>query len=159
MGVVIVGVGQSMRGDDAAGLEAVELWQRRHAATSERTDVRVVMVEEPGLNLLSVLEGMDAAVIVDAASTGAPAGTLHRVGIESLSAVQGTSASAHSWGVAEVLRLRAALEPRSAPPAIRVLGIEASSVEIGAGLSDAIRAALPNACEAIQVEVSALLND
>jgi hydrogenase maturation protease len=146
-----------MRGDDAAGLEAVGLWQRHHASTAARSDVRVSLIEEPGLELLSVLEGMDAAILVDAVRSGNAAGTLHRVGLESLAAILKDSSFTHSWGVAQVLRLRTALEPQSDRQAIRILGIEAARVEIGAGLSDAVRGVMPAAVEAIEDELTAFL--
>ena len=157
MQVAVIGIGRSMRGDDAAGLEAVRLWQRKHARTAGRTDVRAAIVEEPGLELLDLLDGMDAAILVDAVCSGAAAGTLHQIDLDELSDFREGPASAHSWGVVEVLRLGGALHLQSAQRAIRLLGIEAEQMEIGAGLSDPVAGALPAACNAIENEVTALL--
>ena len=103
--LAVVGIGQQMRHDDAVGLEAVQLWQRTHASTAQLPEIAVSLVEEPGLELLGLLEGMDGAVIVDAVRSGSAAGTLHHIEVEDLAAYSEAVASAHNWGVAEVLRL------------------------------------------------------
>ncbi len=55
-----------LRGDDAAGLEAVKLWQAQFPQSAGR--VKIDTIELPGLRLLDFLEGMDAAILVDAIS-------------------------------------------------------------------------------------------
>ena len=52
-----------MRGDDAAGLETVRMWQAQHPDTASR--VKVEFSELPGLDILDLLEGVEAAIIVD----------------------------------------------------------------------------------------------
>lgn len=155
--VAVIGIGQSMRGDDAAGLEAVRLWQSVHPETARRTDVRVGSVEGSGLELIELLHGMDAAVLVDAVSSDAPAGTLHRIGPEAVSGTPGDSAAAHGWGVREVLRLAAVLQPDAGAWEIRLLGIETAQVGMGQGLSEAVEAALPALSEEIEHQVASLL--
>jgi hydrogenase maturation protease len=146
-----------MRGDDAAGLEAVRLWQSVHPETAQRADVRIGSLEGSGLELIELLHGMDAAVLVDAVSSDAPAGTVHRISLEALSSPQGDSAAAHGWDVRDVLRLAAALQPELGRPEIRLLGVETAQLGIGQGLSDVVQAALPALSEAIEQQVTALL--
>lgn len=157
MTVAVIGVGRGFRGDDSAGLEAVRRWQHLQPVTSQRQDIRVARVEEPGLELLDLLEGMDAAILVDAVITGAPPGTLRVVSPDDLAEIRAAPASAHGWGVAEALMLGRTLDPRAADIEIRILGIEAARTEMGTGLSPEVEAALPRACETIQIEVTGLL--
>ena len=157
MHVAVIGIGQSLRGDDAAGLEAVRLWQSVHPETARRPDVRVGSVEGSGLELIELLQGMDAAVLVDAVSSDAPAGTVHRIGLEALSNMPGDSAAAHGWGVRNVLRLAAALQPENGRLDIRLLGVETAQIEVGRCLSKAVQTALPALSEAIEEQVAALL--
>jgi hydrogenase maturation protease len=157
MPIAVIGIGQSMRGDDAAGLEAVRLWQRRHTQTAGSPDVRVAIIESPGLELLDLLDGMDAAILVDAICSDAPPGSLQRIRPGDLTESRFNSGSGHSWGVAEALRLSSALDPRSGRRDIRLLGIQAGSLNVGEGLSESVRGALPAVCEAIQNEVLSLL--
>jgi hydrogenase maturation protease len=159
MQIAVIGIGQSMRGDDAAGLEAVRLWQRIHASTAERPEVQVAMVEEPVLELVDLLDGMDAAILVDAVCSGATAGTLHHIESDRLSDFQDESASTHGWGIARVLRLCKAMRPKEGKPRIRILGIEAEQMEAGADLTLPIRRALPFVSSAIEEEIKALLGN
>jgi hydrogenase maturation protease len=155
--VAVIGIGQSMRGDDAAGLEAVRLWRTSHPQTAQRSQVHIGCLEGSGLELIELLQGMDAAVLVDAVRSDAPAGTLHRIGTEALSCLQGASAAAHGWGVRDVLRLAAALQPEIGRAEIRLLGIEIEQLGVGQALSETVQAALPALSEAIEQEVTALL--
>jgi hydrogenase maturation protease len=146
-----------MRGDDAAGLEAVRLWQSVHPETATRADIRVAALEGSGLELIEVLQDIDGAVLVDAVSSDAPAGTLHQIVPEALASMPGNAAAAHGWGVREVLRLAAALQPEIGHREIRLLGVETAQIEVGQGLSEAVKAALPALSEAIEQQVTSLL--
>lgn len=155
--VIVIGVGQTMRGDDAAGIEAVRRWERLYSATAARSDVSVQYSELPGLGLLDLLEGYDAAVIVDAIDSTAVPGTVHRLSPDELESFGMGAKFAHGWGVAETLQLDSQLNPARAPIRIRLVGIAAAHMELSTALSDAVEKALPAACEAIEAEVRDLL--
>jgi hydrogenase maturation protease len=149
--ILLVGIGQSLRGDDAAGLEAVRLWQ---ASYHENTpDVQVEFCELPGLDLLNLLTGTTTAILVDAVVSGAVPGTIHRLDRLQLAAFLPGSNSAHGWGVAETLALGSQLDPQSLPEKIILIGIEASQMELGAGLSRGVKNALGDVAQAIQEEI------
>ncbi len=155
--VLLVGIGQSLRGDDSAGLEAVRTWKHRHFKADEHAGVQVELIESPGIDLAGLLVSADAALLVDAVRSGATAGTLHRLRESDISTLVGESSSMHGWGIPEALRLAKILGAGSGPSAIRILGIEAGQLDGGAPLSAAVRAALPAAAEAIDVEIRILL--
>ena len=157
MRVTVIGIGQSLRGDDAAGLEAVRRWEGQYGATSARTEVGAQYAELPGLGLLDLLDGFDAAVIVDAVMSAAAPGTVYRLDLDELDSFGTTSKSAHGWGIAETLRLDRQLNPGRKPIRIRLIGIEAEQMELGRPLSESIERAIPAACEAIEAEVQAAL--
>lgn len=146
--VTVIGIGQSFRGDDAAGLEAVRRWREQFNATASRPEVQVEVCELPGLGLLDLFEGADSVLLVDAVQSGARVGTIHRIGPQELAAFTAESNSAHGWGVAETLGLARQL---GLPlPTIHLIGIEAGQMDIGAGLSAEVEAAIPKACLAIE---------
>jgi hydrogenase maturation protease len=153
MNIVVLGIGQSLRGDDAAGPQAVRLWREKYPQTANLPGVRVHTSELPGLGLLDLLAGADAALIVDAVRSGAPAGKLHRLASGDLAAFTPDAGSAHGWGVAETLRLGRSLSPALAACRITLLGIEAGQLEMGAGLSPEVEAALGVLVENIENEV------
>lgn len=153
--VAVIGIGQSLRGDDAAGLEAVRQWRERFPETANRPEVRVEASESPGLALLDLLSGAQSAVLVDAVQSSHPPGTIHRLDEEELAAFTSDAKSAHGWGVAETLKLGSQL--LDSRPRIRVVGIAAREFEMGAEMSDAVRDAIPAVCQVIEEEVNALL--
>jgi hydrogenase maturation protease len=151
----VIGIGQSLRGDDAAGLEAVRRWQEQFPETANRPEVQIEASELPGLALIEMLNDVDAAILVDAVQSSAKPGTIHRLSEEELAAFTSESKSAHGWGVAETLRMRSQLT--DAKVNIHIIGIEAEHMELGAGLSKAVKEAIPKACKTIEEEIYALL--
>lgn len=149
--ILLVGIGQSLRGDDAAGLEAVRLWQETYLAYNPA--VQVEFCELPGLGLLDLLAGAATAILVDAVASGAAPGTIHRLDREQLAAFVQGSNSAHGWGVAETLALGSQLDPQVLPGKIILIGIEARQMELGAGLSGEVKNALAEAARVIQDEI------
>ena len=153
--VAVIGIGQSLRGDDAVGLEAVQQWQEKFPETAGRPEVRIEANELPGLALLDMLSEVNAAILVDAVQNSAQPGTIYRVNENELLSFASDSKSAHGWGVAETLRLGHQLMISN--PNIRIIGVEAEQMNMGAGLSKAIKKALPAICEVIEEEINNLL--
>lgn len=157
MRITVIGIGQTLRGDDAAGVEAVRRWERLYGRTSARLDVSVQYAELPGLGLLDLLGGFDAAVIVDAVQSAAAAGSVYRLEVEQLDSFRSASKTAHGWGIAETLQLDRQLKSERMPVRIRLIGIEAEQMDLGQPLSKSVEKAMPAACEAIEAEVQAAL--
>lgn len=137
--VLVVGVGNEMRSDDAAGLHAV----RRLRPLLRGDRVSVVEHERETLGLVERLQGVRAAVLVDAIRSGAPAGTIHRLDAAAgpIPADLRGSSSTHAVGVAEALELARALG--SLPERVLLYGIEGRRFDAGVGLSGEVLAALP----------------
>jgi hydrogenase maturation protease len=151
MNILVFGIGQSLRGDDAAGLEAVRLWQGMHPESARR--VRVELGELPGLGLLDRLEGMQAAILVDALHSTDKPGTILHLRPEELASFSTDTQSAHGWGVAETLALGLKLYPELAECRISLIGIVGRQFGMGMGLSAEVRAGLEAAAEQIEEEV------
>jgi hydrogenase maturation protease len=119
--MIVIGVGNSWRGDDAAGLEVA----RR---------VGGVLHEGDCTRLLDEWHSDDDVVVVDAASSGAVAGTTYRFDAtrEPLPASVLCS-STHAFGVPAAVELARALG--RLPWRLRVYGIEGERWEAGVGLS------------------------
>jgi hydrogenase maturation protease len=154
MNILVLGIGQSLRGDDAAGLEAVRLWRETYPASAAR--VCVETCELPGLGLLDLLEGMQAAILVDAVHAPDLPGGLNHLGPDELAAFTPDSQSAHGWGVAETLLLGRSLYPWIVDCRITLIGIRAAQFELGSGLSAGVRAGLAAAAAMIEKEVEIL---
>ncbi len=155
--IVVIGIGQTLRGDDGAGIQAVQRWQAANPATASHPQLRVELEELPGLSLLDRLSGADAAILVDAVRSGAPPGCLHRLELSDLDAFRPESDSAHGWGVAETLYLGRLLDSENLPGIIVLIGIEAGAMRLGDALSREVTGALDQAAAMIEASVSELL--
>ena len=148
--IKIIGIGQSLRGDDAAGLAAVRFWQERYQANIERPYLQVELAELPGIGLLNLLEGTSIAILVDAVHSNSKPGTIHLLSNDQLEAFTGGAGSAHGWGVAETLSLGEKLMPSSMPEKIILIGIEAGNLSLGESLSPGVELALPEVARLIE---------
>ncbi|MEN8172187.1 MAG: hydrogenase maturation protease [Chloroflexota bacterium] len=151
--IVLLGIGQSFRGDDAIGIIAVEKWQERFPETAQLPALKVEILELPGLELLDALSGAKKALIVDAVQSGSPTGTIHVITENELLSFTPDSQSAHGWGVAETLKLGALLEKDDLPKEIVIIGIEADQFEMGAGLSPTVSNQIQKIVEIIQTQI------
>jgi hydrogenase maturation protease len=144
--VVVVGVGNAYRGDDAVGLAVAERLQGVVPA-----GVEVVTCEQEASRVIDAIEGRDAAVLVDASSSGAAPGTIHRFDA-SAEPVPARSfrSSTHAFGVGEAIELARALG--KLPGTVVVYGIEGQRFTAGEGLSPAVGAAVEPAANAVMGE-------
>jgi len=154
--IAVIGIGQSLRGDDGVGLEAVRQWRKKFPETANKPEVRVEVSELPGLALLDMLEDADAAILVDAIQSTKEPGTIHRLNEDELASFKSDSKSAHGWGVAETLQLGNQLS--NAKSHIRIIGIEVGQVETGSRMSRAVEDAIPEVCKVIEAEIYKLLS-
>ena len=122
--LIVIGVGNAWRSDDAAGLAVAR---------------RVGGLEHEGecVALLDAWGPEDDVAIVDAASSGAPPGTIHRLDPLDRPLPAGLlSSSTHAIGVPDAIELARALD--RLPRSLRVYAIEGESFEVGTGLSPAV---------------------
>ncbi|HSB64948.1 MAG TPA: hydrogenase maturation protease [Anaerolineales bacterium] len=148
--IKVIGMGQSLRGDDAAGLEAVRQWLETCQSTHGHPNVQVELAELPGISLLDLLEGSSSAILVDAVHSGTIPGTIHVLTEDQLASFSEGSASAHGWGVAETLSLGRQLTPSSMPENLVLIGIEAGQLALGGALSPEVKSSLPKVTRLIE---------
>jgi hydrogenase maturation protease len=147
--IKIIGVGQSLRGDDAVGLEVVRLWRETYHRECTHPNLQIELIELPGIDLLNVLDGSGLAIIVDATHGSSKPGTVYKLSETDLVSFSGGSRSAHGWGVAETLSLGRQLMPTKMPHKLILIGIEAGQLTLGGTLSSEVQDALPEAARLI----------
>jgi hydrogenase maturation protease len=150
--VVVIGVGNSLRGDDGAGLEVA----RRLGPGALRARVEVRTHEGEALGLLELWAGARAAIIVDAVRSGAPPGTLHRFDVSARStAVRVKSfSSTHALDVCEAVEFARALG--RLPATVVLLAVEGRSFAAGCGLSPEVQRGLAGLTRAVAREARAV---
>lgn len=144
---LIVGLGNPILGDDGVGWRVAEAIKAR----LNDPDVEVLCLSLGGLALMEHLAGYRRAIIVDAMSSGAPAGTLHRMTAREMDeiSVQHT-ASVHDLSLSTALAFGREMG-LNLPNEIQVLGVEARvEFEFGETLSAAVTAAIPEAARIVE---------
>ncbi|MGA8922124.1 MAG: hydrogenase maturation protease [Candidatus Dormiibacterota bacterium] len=143
---LVAGLGNELRGDDAAGLLAARAIR---ALRLENVDV-----EEHSGDVAALAESMAhhaEVVVIDAVVSSAPPGTLSELNPDG--AVTRGRSSSHGLGVSEALALARAL---GATPHVRLIGIEGSQFALGSKPCTAVARAVRVVAErfAIQLEES-----
>ena len=156
--VLVAGVGNVFLGDDAFGVEVVRELARR----PQPAGVRVADFGIRGLDLTyALLDGYEAAVLVDATPLGGRPGTLYVLEVEPPGepATADLAGGGHDLDPARVLRLAATLG--SPVRRVRVVGCEPGPPgdieELAAGLSEPVRAAVGEAVVLVESLVGDLL--
>jgi len=146
---VVVGLGNPDRGDDGAGRTVA---RRLRGRLPE--DVALVEHDGEASGLLAQIEGADAAYLIDACASGAPAGTVRRFDAARAPLPEAAfEVSTHGLGLAAAVELARALG--ALPRRCVVYAIEGQSFEVGAGLSPAAAAAVAEVVEQLVKEIRA----
>jgi len=158
--VLVVGYGNSLRGDDAVGQVVAEALSAAgdHVPGLERAMVVAAQQLTPEMAL--DLSRSAFAVFVDAACDGRPAGSVTVQILDATSAREpaaaGNAAAVGCWQDLTPSGLVALARDLydSAPPAA-VVTVGVADVRLGMGLSPAVSAAVPRAAAAVRLAIAA----
>jgi hydrogenase maturation protease len=152
-GYVVVGVGNEYRRDDAAGLQVAARLQG-----SVPAGVSVVTCPQEPSRLLDAFEGMRCALVVDACSSGAEPGTVHRFDTaDGAIPARVFRSSTHAFGVGEAIELARALG--RLPASVIVYGIEGAEFGGGEELSAEVAAAVERTAGLVQHDLEELTKE
>ena len=120
--VIVVGVGSPF-GDDNLGWEVVrQLRLNPKIQGLSSQDVVIHCADRPGIDLLNVINQTNTALIIDAAVSDFPPGTITRLEKDDIDALLKNSyTSSHDFGVLQTIALGKALN--QLPKRIIILGI------------------------------------
>jgi hydrogenase maturation protease len=148
--VLVIGVGNELRGDDGVGIVAV----RRLADPAPRLRVDLGEEQNDPSALLPRWRGRQAVVLIDAVAESP--GTIQRFDASrrALPRELRLSTSTHAVGLDEAIELGRALG--NLPARVVVYAVGGRCFEAGAGLSTEVAATLPELTERVLAEVVAL---
>jgi hydrogenase maturation protease len=142
--VLLIGVGNPLRGDDGAGPMLVRQLQDRLPAS-----VEVLELDGEGTRLMAAWEGADTVILVDATRSGAEPGTVYRFdAAETAVPADLFHYSSHLIGVAEAVELARSLG--RLPQRVLIYGIEGAHFGFGTALSPAVAAAVADVAEEVR---------
>jgi hydrogenase maturation protease len=139
--IVVLGLGNLMRRDDAAGMHALA---RLAGDTRLPPGIRLVEGGTLGLELLYHVENASLLLVLDAVDAGEPAGTLMLFKGAEVEALP-CGRSIHLLGLADLLSALRITE--RSPRDVMLLGIQPESTEWGTELTPAVDAALDKMIE------------
>jgi hydrogenase maturation protease len=145
--IVIIGVGNEYRSDDAAGIAVA-----RRLRALFPTGVTILEESGEGTALMEAWQGAAWVMLVDAVRSGASPGTIHRLDARAAPLPMGFfHYSTHAFSVAEAVELARSLD--QLPEHLIVYGIEGANFAAGVELSPAVEQAVEAVVERIAEEV------
>ncbi len=150
--ILLIGIGNSLRGDDSAGREIAR-------KISARRFEGITVTEESGetAGLLEAWRGWDSVILLDAVCSGAKPGTIFQIDLAKDSIPRDwTNYSTHSMGLAESIEIARALG--ELPEKVFFVGLEGINFEIGEALSSQVCQAVDNAVDRV-LEIAATLQN
>jgi hydrogenase maturation protease len=145
--VLVIGVGNDYRSDDAVGLAVVRILKAK-----ELPDTLCLESDGDGTSLIETWSQASRVIIVDAISSGALPGAIHRFDAltQPLPASYSFS-STHAFGVAEAIQLARTLD--QLPASLVVYGLEGKNFVAGTELSAEVEGAVQEVVELVEQEV------
>jgi hydrogenase maturation protease len=137
--LLIIGIGNEYRGDDAVGLIVARRLKERLADSA-------IVIEQggDGAALMEAWHGAEVVIILDAMLSGAAPGTIRQFDASAQPIPKiSFRCSTHSFGVAEAIELARALG--NIPQRLMVYGIEGKNFAAGVGLSAEVERAADEA--------------
>lgn len=147
--VLVIGVGNTFRGDDGVGPAAA-------ARLQEMALPGVTVLEQSGegTSLIAAWENAAYVIVIDAVQSGAEPGMIHRLDVSDkpIPAHYGSRFSGHAFGVAGAVEMARLLGKM--PERLIVYGIEGLAFATGQGLSLAVEAGVATAVQQIHRELT-----
>jgi hydrogenase maturation protease len=150
MRAVVLGIGNTILTDEAAGVRAVELLEQRYRVPD---NVLVIDGGTSGMEMIEDLSDLDFLIVIDVVKTGAAPGTVVKIAGDEIPVFFRRKLSPHQIALPDVL---ASLELLDAmPKEIIVLGVEPISLELGMEMTDTVAAKVPLLVEMAVMELRA----
>ena len=145
---LIIGVGNLYRSDDAVGILIA-----RKIKKTVSGNISVKEQSGEGTSLMDSWQGYDQVYIIDAVSSGASSGSIHRMDASrEVVPSKFFSCSTHDFGVAEAIEMGRALG--QLPRELLLFGIEGNNFQPGEKMSDEVERAMELVAEEVLQLVS-----
>lgn len=151
---LVLGVGNPMFGDDGFGIEAAHAFEHQGGLGD---DVEVMDGGTCGIYLLPYLEGREQVWILDAVHFRGTPGEMIVADAEEVNKRISIKMSEHQVTLNEVLALLELMGTK--PGRIRLIGVQPKHMIFAGGLSDEVRARIPEVLGILQKEIRHVLDE
>ncbi len=142
MRAVVLGIGNTILTDEAAGVRAIETLEQ---AYSVPWNVQVIDGGTSGMEMIEDLSNLDFLIVIDVVKTGAAPGTVVKIAGEDIPVFFRKKLSPHQIALPDVLASLELLD--TMPKEIIVLGVEPISLELGMEMTATVAARVPQLAE------------
>ncbi|MDJ0673832.1 MAG: hydrogenase maturation protease [Calothrix sp. MO_167.B42] len=145
--ILLIGVGNKFRQDDAIGLVIVEKLHNQLPP-----EIKIMEASGEGVALMELWQNATTVYLFDAVISGAEVGKIHRIDatIETVPK-KFFSYSTHAFSVAEAVELARTLN--QLPPKLIIYGVEGKNFAHGVGLSVQVEEAVEEVLQQVCVEL------
>jgi hydrogenase maturation protease len=142
----VIGLGNSLRGDDGIGPEVIRILQRDHATEFKE----VIDAGSDAWTVLLTLMENHPVLVIDCARMGLDPGSIRRwsAGDERFD-LAAHGLSLHGFNLADVWQMARAMGVRHAPV---IIGVQPETLEFNSGLSVPVRDSLPAVVHMVREE-------
>jgi len=155
MNLLVLGIGNLVMNDDAAGVLAAQELAPKY--NNKREDLLVLDGGTLGLDLLGYIEWAGRLVLVDAVELDLAPGTVVKLEGDDIDTAFESKLSAHQMGMKDMLLTAELMGHR--PPEIVFYGIQAGTVQMDMELSEAVKANMPKLISHVEAEIKDFLNN
>lgn len=150
--IKIIGCGNILRKDDGIGVYVIEELKK----ITISNDVELIDAGTRCLDIFSFLEGAQKIIIVDAVKNGKRPGTIYHMDIdrEKINTDRLNFISTHDFNWQNALSVGREIFKDRFPEKITFFGIEVENIDVGLGLSEAVKQSLPRVINFISVELN-----
>lgn len=138
MRAVVLGIGNTILTDEAAGVRAVEVLERGWKLPE---NVLAIDGGTSGMEMIEELSDLDFLIVLDVVKTGAAPGTVVRIAGDEIPVFFRKKLSPHQIGLPDVLASLELLD--TLPKEIVVLGVELISLELGMEMTPTVAEKVP----------------
>ncbi len=138
MRAVVLGIGNTILTDEAAGVRAVELLEQSYQVPE---NVLVIDGGTSGMEMIEDLSDLDFLIVIDVVKTGAAPGTVVTIAGDEIPVFFRRKLSPHQIALPDVLASLELLD--SMPKEIIVLGVEPVSLELGMEMTATVAEKVP----------------
>lgn len=135
---IVLGLGNTLNRDEGLGVFSLEPLRARLSGTGE---IELLDGGVLGMSLLPLVESCSHLLLLDAVDTGAPPGTVTELAREEIPLFARLKLSLHQLSFQEVLQF--ANVRGNLPKHLGLVGAQPADISIGVGLSQEIKAVLP----------------
>lgn len=155
MNLLVLGIGNLVMNDDAAGVYVAQELAPKYNHTRE--DLLVLDGGTLGLDLLGYIEWADRLVIVDAVELDLDPGTVVKLEGEDIDTAFESKLSAHQMGMKDMLITAELIDQR--PAEIVFYGIQAGTVQMDMELSEQVKKNMPKLTTHVEAEITRFLEE